>query len=499
MSEATTQRLKVSREGMVLIKSFEGFRQRAVRDEAGGWVIGYGHTLSAREGASVSEADAELLLQYDLLPVVKMLNDQAPSLNQHQFDALASFAFSIGADRFLSSDVASRVSSGALGEAADALIGWPEPTPPEASLRRRAAERALFVADPSHAVTLADLLAAPLPPPEVATPAPTIAARVAAVATLLGEPVVEPASEPAPVVPAFAAPTPTPEPVAEAELVSEASPEPEAVVPAEDPAPAPEPGTPSHITASFQFQRFSPYAAAVVGPLPGLGQAAAAPAGDLNTHVAIERPEPEAVVPVEPVGEAPAEPEPVFDTVDAVPAPEPAPTVEPAPVVEVSPEPAADPFPPVAATAAVEPMAPAGPLPTPAVDAEPPALVLTPLTEAEPLTMQRPVWGEQQRAAAPVDQDALFEDEAVEVSILRHEELIEPRRFDSAQAAFMIMGGTGLFACAASAAAFRIAATDHSQLGDLTLVATALAVIGGVCVIASAVNLYPRVFPKKGE
>lgn len=498
MSEATTQRLKVSREGMVLIKSFEGFRPRAVAGEAGGWVIGYGHTLSAREGASVSEADAELLLQYDLLPVVKMLNDQAPGLNQHQFDALASFAFSIGVDRFLSSDVASRVSSGALGEAADALIGWPEPTPPEAALRRRAAERALFVADPSHAVTLADLLAAPLPPPEVVTPAPAIAARVAAVATLLGEPVVEPASQPAPVVPAFA-PSATPEPVAEAELVSEVSPEPEAVVPAQDSVPAPEPGTASHITASFQFQRFSPYAAAVVGPLPCLGLAAAVPVEDLNAHVAVEQPEPEAVVPVEPVGEAPAEPEPVFDTVDAVPAPESAPTVEPEPVVEASPEPAADAFPPLAATAAVEPMAPTGPLPTPAVDAEPPALVLTPLTEAEPLTMQRPVWGEQQRAAAPVDQDALFEDEAVEVSILRHEELIEPRRFDSAQAAFMIMGGTGLFACAASAAAFRIAATDHSQLGDLTLVATALAVIGGVCVIASAVNLYPRVFPKKGE
>ena len=32
MSDATTPRLKVSREGVVLIKSFEGFRPRAVRD-----------------------------------------------------------------------------------------------------------------------------------------------------------------------------------------------------------------------------------------------------------------------------------------------------------------------------------------------------------------------------------------------------------------------------------------------------------------------------------
>ena len=55
----------------MLIKSFEGFRPRAVQREDGGWVIGYGHTLSAREGATVSEAEAELLLQYDLIPVVK--------------------------------------------------------------------------------------------------------------------------------------------------------------------------------------------------------------------------------------------------------------------------------------------------------------------------------------------------------------------------------------------------------------------------------------------
>lgn len=488
---------------MVLIKSFEGFRPRAVAGEAGGWVIGYGHTLSAREGASVGEADAELLLQYDLLPVVKMLNEQAPGLNQHQFDALASFAFSIGVDRFLSSDVARRLRAGALGEAADALIGWPEPTPPEAALRRRAAERALFVADPNHAVTLADLLAAPLPPPDVRPePAPAVAARAAAVATLLGEPVVEPVPEPA--APTFAAPETTT--VIEAEPDAELAPAPDAAVPTDEPAPTVESTLASHITASFQFQRFSPYAAAVVGPLPGLGQAAAVIAGDLKTHVAIEQPEQPAVTPTEPVIDATVEPETVVQSepaqaVSVVTEPEPAPEtevmVEAAPFPEPAPQPAENAATPV--TAAFEAVAPAWSMPTPAVDAEPPALVLTPLTEAEPLTLQRPVWGEQQREAATIDQDALFEDEAVEVSVLRHEEVAEPRRFDSAQAAFMVMGGTGLFACAASAAAFRIAATDHSQLGDLTLVATALAVIGGVCVVASAVNLYPRLFPPKGE
>ncbi|NBW08540.1 MAG: hypothetical protein EBR82_10995, partial [Caulobacteraceae bacterium] len=182
MSEAVMQRLKISREGVILIKSFEGFRPRAIRRDDGQWVIGYGHTLSAREGASVSEADAELLLQYDLIPVAKAVNEgvSAP-LNQHQFDALASFAFSVGVDRFQSSDVLSRLNAGFTGEAADALIGWPEPVVAETALRRRAAERALFVANPGLPVALADLLAAPLPPPyrgAVEPPVPTPAASV---------------------------------------------------------------------------------------------------------------------------------------------------------------------------------------------------------------------------------------------------------------------------------------------------------------------------------
>ncbi|WP_420472494.1 lysozyme, partial [Brevundimonas sp. FT23042] len=195
----------------MLIKSFESFRPRAVQREDGRWVIGYGHTASAREGLTVGEQDAELLLQYDLIPVAKALNEQVESeLNQHQFDALASFAVSVGVDRFLASDVLNRINAGQSGEAADALMGWPAPVAADAPLRRRAAERALFVADPAAPVLLADLLAAPLPPaatpdatpvtqPVDDTPAPDASelaaptadapalSRAEAVASLLGE------------------------------------------------------------------------------------------------------------------------------------------------------------------------------------------------------------------------------------------------------------------------------------------------------------------------
>lgn len=184
MSDDVHKPAKVSREGVVLIKSFEGFRPRAVQREDGGWVIGYGHTLSAREGATVSEAEAELLLQYDLIPVVKAVAEATRvSLNQHQFDALASFAYSIGVARFRTSDVVEHLNAGAPARAVAAMADWDDEGAARKPTRRRSAEYALFNAAPGAPVALADLLAAPLPSPfvEASTEAPaeeTVAAAL---------------------------------------------------------------------------------------------------------------------------------------------------------------------------------------------------------------------------------------------------------------------------------------------------------------------------------
>lgn len=176
MSDVIAKPTRVSREGVLLIKSFEGFRPRAVARSDGQWVIGYGHTRSAREGARVTEAEAELLMQYDLLPVVKAVDQHIRvPLNQHQFDALASFAFSIGADRFAASDVVQQLNAGAAHQAAASMSQWSDDAAAEKPTRRRSAEHALFNAAPDAPVTLADLLAAPLPSP-FETPQPALAA-----------------------------------------------------------------------------------------------------------------------------------------------------------------------------------------------------------------------------------------------------------------------------------------------------------------------------------
>lgn len=168
VSAATSQRMKVSREGLLLIKSFEGFRPRAVRRRDGVLSIGYGHTRSARNGATITEAEAELLLQYDLMPIVEAINTRVSiPLNQHQFDALTSFILSIGLKRFDGSDVLERLNAGATAKAAEALSSWPDRTPPpvDALYRRRSAERALFDTPADRPAPLDQLLTAPVQGP----------------------------------------------------------------------------------------------------------------------------------------------------------------------------------------------------------------------------------------------------------------------------------------------------------------------------------------------
>ncbi|WP_297508673.1 lysozyme-family localization factor SpmX [uncultured Caulobacter sp.] len=145
-------RHQVSRAAVELIKRFEGYRQKAAQLPDGRWTVGYGHTLTAREGATVSEKDAEALLLYDLISVAHSVNEHtyAP-LNQNQFDALVCFAFNIGLDNFLRSGVLRRINEGSLLQAACAMEMWRkadfegERIVIDALVRRRAAEKTLFL------------------------------------------------------------------------------------------------------------------------------------------------------------------------------------------------------------------------------------------------------------------------------------------------------------------------------------------------------------------
>ncbi len=145
-------RYKVSRSGIELLKDFEGLRRQSAQLPDGRWTIGYGHTKSARAGVTITEADAAALLQYDLIEVVNAVNDWIfTPVTQNQFDALVCFAFNLGLEAFRASTVLRRVNEGSMLQAAWSLEMWRKAEfeghefVVDALVRRRAAEKALFL------------------------------------------------------------------------------------------------------------------------------------------------------------------------------------------------------------------------------------------------------------------------------------------------------------------------------------------------------------------
>ena len=132
--------------------AFEGFRPKSARLDDGRWMIGYGHTKTAREGVKITETDAQALLLYDLIQASHTVNEHvyAP-LNQNQFDALVSFVFNIGARAFRGSPTLRRLNEGRPLDAALTMELWRkadlegERIIIDALVRRRAAEKALFL------------------------------------------------------------------------------------------------------------------------------------------------------------------------------------------------------------------------------------------------------------------------------------------------------------------------------------------------------------------
>lgn len=267
--------------------AFEGFRPKAARLDDGRWTIGYGHTLTAREGAQITEADGEALLLYDLIQAAHAVNEHvfAP-LTQNQFDALASFVFNIGVREFRGSPTLRRLNEGRPLEAALTMELWRkadlhgERIVIDALVRRRAAEKALFlrpmegwlpaptpVLPPkldydalglvplttpvaAHAVTDGDrTYAERAPDPAPPKPAPETSASEAAAASVierLEAILAEPATTP-PVPPLDLGPKTEP-PAAAPEQPSEPT---STFFPAPEPKPDPQPETPPRESRSM--------------------------------------------------------------------------------------------------------------------------------------------------------------------------------------------------------------------------------------------------------
>jgi lysozyme len=143
------QEFSYSDRGLALTKSFEGLRLEAYQDCAGNWTIGYGHTgPTVSAGQSITEAEAEELLQGDLAEAVACVNHAVRAvISQCQFDAMVDFCYNAGRGNFVQSTLVRKVNSGDFQGAAAQFGLWVhaggEVVP--GLLRRRNAEAALFM------------------------------------------------------------------------------------------------------------------------------------------------------------------------------------------------------------------------------------------------------------------------------------------------------------------------------------------------------------------
>jgi len=112
--------MKTSKEGIALIKKFEGCKLDAYQCSADVWTIGFGTTQGVKKGATCSQDEAETFLANDLCQfeqsILKMVD---VSLKQNEFDALISWIYNLGATNFSESTLLRRINDNTDSSRAD--------------------------------------------------------------------------------------------------------------------------------------------------------------------------------------------------------------------------------------------------------------------------------------------------------------------------------------------------------------------------------------------
>lgn len=142
-----------------IIKKWEGFRSDAYLDPVKIPTIGYGtirypNGQKVRLGDTITEAEAEVFLKYEVDEMVKLLEDtlKGTNLNQNQFDAIVSLCYNIGVGAFQRSTVLRKIQENPpdFKAAAEAFELWNKGTVGGVKVilaglvNRRKDERALF-------------------------------------------------------------------------------------------------------------------------------------------------------------------------------------------------------------------------------------------------------------------------------------------------------------------------------------------------------------------
>ena len=139
--------MKISQEGLALIKKFEGLELHAYKCAAGVWTIGYGHTKDVSEGMQITYTEAEQMLVEELAEYEKAVLDAVTiSLDQCMFDALVSWTYNLGPTNLNSSTLLKVLNSGEYADVPAQLKRWNKAGGKvlDGLIRRREAEALLF-------------------------------------------------------------------------------------------------------------------------------------------------------------------------------------------------------------------------------------------------------------------------------------------------------------------------------------------------------------------
>ena len=139
--------MRTGRDGVELIRHFEGCRFDAYLCPAGVWTIGYGHTADVKEGDRVDQEAAEAFLIEDLEKFEQSVTRlvEVP-LTQQQFDALVSWTFNLGAGNLAESTLLRKLNNYQYVEVPEQMMRWVRAGGQvlDGLVKRRAAEAAMF-------------------------------------------------------------------------------------------------------------------------------------------------------------------------------------------------------------------------------------------------------------------------------------------------------------------------------------------------------------------
>lgn len=148
--------MNLSNRGREFVKTNEGLKLKAYKDNGDIWTIGYGHTgVDVKPGMVIDEEEALLILESDLTKAVLKVNKLVKvPLSQSQFDALVDFVFNIGGAAFSHSTLLRKLNAGDYLGAAEQFDRWVYDNKKVVVglVNRRERERVMFEAEtPPHA------------------------------------------------------------------------------------------------------------------------------------------------------------------------------------------------------------------------------------------------------------------------------------------------------------------------------------------------------------